>query len=227
MIEFTPIDWGLIPYEQARKKQLVEFESNISKKLKGEEVSNILFMCEHKPVITFGKSASSSNLLFNKTWLVKKGIEVYETERGGDVTFHGPGQLVVYPHFDIEMLKIGVKEYVFKIEEVIIRTIADFGIEAGRSKGFTGVWLDLETPKERKIAAIGIKCSRGVTMHGLALNISTDLSYFNYIVPCGIEGKGVTSMEKELGREVNISEVKAKIVFYFSEIFGMNIAVSK
>jgi len=227
MIEFTPIDWGLTPYEQARNIQLVEFESNISKKLRGEKVNNILYLCEHKPVITFGKSAKASNLLFNKSWLAKKGVEVYETERGGDVTFHGPGQLVVYPHFDIESLQIGVKEYVFRIEEAIIRTIADFGIVAARSKGYTGVWLDLETPKERKIAAIGIKCSRGVTMHGLALNISTDLSFFNYIVPCGIEGKGVTSMEKELGREVVLSEVKEKIVFHFSEIFGMNIAVSK
>lgn len=227
MIEFTPIDWGLILYEQARKLQLVEFESNISKKLRGEEVSNILFLCEHKPVITFGKSANSNNLLFNKNWLEKKGVEVYETERGGDVTFHGPGQLVVYPHFDLETLQIGVKEYVFRIEEVILRTIADYGIFGTRSKGYTGVWLDLDTPRERKIAAIGIKCSRGVTMHGLALNVSTDLSYFNYIVPCGIEGKGVTSMEKELERVVEISEVKEKIVYYFSEVFGMNTAVSK
>lgn len=227
MIEFTPVDWGITLYEEARKIQLVEFESNISKKLQGKQVSNILFMCEHKPVITFGKSANSNNLLFNKNWLEKKGVEVYETERGGDVTFHGPGQLVVYPHFDIETLQIGVKEYVFRIEEVILRTIADFGISATRSKGYTGVWLDLDTPKERKIAAIGIKCSRGVTMHGLALNISTDLSYFNYIVPCGIEGKGVTSMEKELGQKVEITEVKERIVYYFSEVFGMNIAVSK
>ncbi|MCK9480908.1 MAG: lipoyl(octanoyl) transferase LipB [Bacteroidia bacterium] len=213
-------DWGVIEYDVARQKQLERFERNLADKIAGKAIKSCLIMCEHNPVITFGKSADKTNVLFNATWLQTHGIAVCQTERGGDVTFHGPEQLVVYPHFDIEQMGKGVRDYIHSIEEVIIRTIRHYGIKGERSQGFTGVWLEVGSTKERKIAAIGVKCSRGVTMHGLALNVNTDLHFFDYIIPCGITGKGVTSIEKELGHKVSMKDVKAIMKSKFEEVFA-------
>ncbi|MCO6495295.1 MAG: lipoyl(octanoyl) transferase LipB [Bacteroidetes bacterium] len=213
-------DWGIIEYGKARKKQLERFEKNIADKIAGKSINSCLIFCEHEPVITFGKSANKENMLFNREWLNKHGVAVYDTERGGDVTFHGYEQLVAYPHFDIETMGKGVRDYINSIEEVIIRTIAHYGITGIRSKGFTGVWLDVDTPLERKIAAIGVKCSRGITMHGLALNVNTDLHFFNFIVPCGIQGKGVTSIEKELNHKVPMDDVKSIMRKEFEKVFA-------
>jgi lipoyl(octanoyl) transferase len=221
MHEYSYIDWDLIQYEEARKKQLIFFDTNIQLKLSGKHVKNQLIFCEHYPVITLGKSAKDENLLFNKEWLHRKGVQLHKTERGGDITFHGPGQLVAYPHFDLDSMKMGIKNYIYAIEEVIIRTLKSFGIHGDRFEGYTGVWIEKETEKARKIAAIGVKCSRGVTMHGLALNVNTDLSFFNLIVPCGIEGKTVTSIQKELKKEVYLEEVKAVMQQKFEEVFNL------
>ncbi|MCZ2129047.1 MAG: lipoyl(octanoyl) transferase LipB [Bacteroidia bacterium] len=213
-------DWSIIEYGKARQKQLERFQKNLADKIAGKPMRSCLIFCEHEPVITFGKSANKDNMLFNVEWLTKQGVSVYDTERGGDVTFHGPEQLVAYPHFDIETMGKGVRDYIDSIEEVIIQTIAHYGIQGERTKGYTGVWLDVETSKERKIAAIGVKCSRGVTMHGLALNVNTDLHFFNYIIPCGIEGKGVTSIENEVSRKIPMDEVKAIMRQKFEEVFA-------
>lgn len=216
-------DWGIIEYGSAREKQLLRFNTNLSAKLTSQPVTSCLIFCEHEPVITLGKSAKQSNMLFNEEWLKRQGVSVFETERGGDITFHGPGQLVAYPHFDIEQMGKGVKAFIYSIEEVIISTVKHFGIDASRYEGFTGVWIDKDLPTARKIAAIGVKCSRGVTMHGLALNVNTELKYFDMIVPCGIEGKSVTSIAKELGKEVSMSEVKEVMKKQFEKEFEVEL----
>ena len=172
---------------------------------------------------TFGKSADRENLLATDEALTAMEAKVYDIERGGDITYHGPGQLVVYPIFDLEALNMGVKRFVEGIETTIIKTLADYGIEAGIIKDRIGVWIDIDQPTERKIAAIGIKCSRFVSMHGLALNVNTDLAMFNHIVPCGIVDKGVTSMEMELGGKIDIFEVKEKMGKHFESTFGLTI----
>jgi len=178
--------------------------------------------CEHDPVFTLGKSGDIQNLLLDEAGLAEKGISFFKTNRGGDITFHGPQQIVGYPIFDLEKIYTDIGKYLRNVEEVIIRTIADYGIIGKRSPGETGVWIDPDIKgKERKICAIGVRCSRWVTMHGFALNVNTDLSYFNYIIPCGIENKQVTSIEKELGRQVDMDEVKGRIRKNFEEIFQL------
>jgi lipoyl(octanoyl) transferase len=159
------------------------------------------------------------HLLLQENQLKTKGITFYKTNRGGDITFHGPGQIVGYPLLDLDNFFTDIHQYLRFLEEAIIKTLADYGIEGARSDGETGVWLDLDTPFARKICAMGVRASRWVTMHGFALNVNTDLSYFDYIVPCGIQGKGVSSMAQELKKEVNEQEVKGKILFHFSKIF--------
>lgn len=221
MTELDFENWGLIAYEKARKKQLQLFDAKLQAKLNGEPVASLLVFCEHSPVITLGKSAKEQNLLFSHEWLAKQGVEVCVTERGGDITFHGPGQLVAYPIFDLEYFGCGVKEYIFRLEQCIIDTLSDFGISADRYPGFTGVWIEPHTPKERKIAAIGVKCSRGITMHGLALNVATDLRFFDWIVPCGIQGKAVTSMNKELNKQLNFREVETQLCKNFNRLFSI------
>lgn len=179
-----------------------------------------LLFCEHPPVYTLGKSGSMQNVLLSEKEMDEKEIDFFKTNRGGDITFHGLQQIVGYPILDLEKFYTDIGKYLRNLEEVIIKTIADYGIEGARSKGETGVWIDPDkNGKERKICAMGIRCSRWITMHGFALNINTDLSYFNNIIPCGIQNKQVTSLEKELNKKVPMEEVKEKLKNNFEKVF--------
>ncbi len=210
---------GTVDYATGLKLQqrLVELRKNA-------KIGDVLLLLEHTPVITLGRNAKAKNIIASPEFLAKRGVEVFECDRGGDVTFHGPGQLVAYPIFDLrgfpahdgKRKTLGVIEYVRRLEEVLIRTCADFQIPSKRIAGLTGVWT--ESP-EAKIAALGVHISRGVTSHGVALNVNTDLTYFNLIVPCGIESKPVTSIEKELGRSVPISDVANSVSRNFGTVF--------
>ena len=182
---------------------------------------NYLLFCEHPHVYTLGKSGSEKNLLIDTKLLEEKGAKFYKIDRGGDITYHGPGQIVGYPIFDLEKLSIGLKDYIYKMEEAIIVTLGEYGISSSRLEGASGVWLDADTAnKARKICAIGVKSSRYVTMHGFAFNVNTNLDFYNFINPCGFVDKGVTSMEKELREKVDMEEVKRKLKENFSKIFG-------
>jgi lipoyl(octanoyl) transferase len=186
---------------------------------------NHLLFVEHPPVYTLGKSGKIEHVLINEAERKERGIEFYQTNRGGDITFHGPDQVVGYPILDLEKFYTDIGRYLRELEEVIILTLEEYGIVAGRSSGETGVWIDALTPgKERKICAMGVRCSRWITMHGFALNVNTDLNYFNHIIPCGIVNKKVTSIKEELGREVNMEEVKEKLKRNFSKVFDVTIA---
>jgi lipoyl(octanoyl) transferase len=210
------------PYDQTWDFQRNLFQDMLNQKAAKENTLPLhLIMIEHPHVYTFGKSADRENLLASDQALNEMQAKVYDIERGGDITYHGPGQLVVYPIFDLEALGMGVKVFVQNIEKVIINTLAEYNIIAGTIPDRIGVWVDIDQPNERKIAAIGIKCSRFVSMHGLALNVNTDLSMFNHIVPCGIVDKGVTSMEKELGGKIDMFEVKEKMGKHFASIFEL------
>lgn len=192
-----------------------------------EETVNRLLFVEHPPVYTLGKSGDEGHVLIDAAERASKGIEYFHINRGGDITFHGPGQLVGYPILDLEKFRTDLGWYLRSLEEVIIRTLAAYGLEAGRSAGETGVWLDpLVKGKERKICAMGIKCSRWITMHGFALNVNTNLDYFNFIIPCGIQGKQVTSLQKELGRSVPMEEVKALVKQNFADVFDCKLQPS-
>jgi len=218
MTELTFVDWGLVPYSEALEKQKGLFENAIRQKSERKEVKNTVIFCEHPHVITIGKNGSISNLLFHEETLKEKQVELYRTDRGGDVTYHGPGQLVCYPVIDLEAFHLGLKNYIFLLEEVIIRLLGQYMIKGERLLGATGVWLEVGHPlKARKICAIGVKSSRYVTMHGLALNVSTDLSYFGLINPCGFKDKGVTSIEKELNCKVDIKQLKTELQKIFRE----------
>ena len=193
----------------------------------GESVQNILpgtlIFVEHPHVYTLGKNGSEKNLLLDLIQLKAKDASFYRIDRGGDITYHGPGQIVGYPIFDLELLKIGLKEYIYRLEEAIIRTVDEFGLTASRLEGGTGVWLDPEVPgKARKICAIGVKASRYITMHGFAFNVNTDLTYFNNINPCGFTDKGVTSLQKELGVSQDFESVKRKVKKNLQEVFDLN-----
>ncbi len=186
--------------------------------------TNYLLFVEHYPVYTLGKNGNADNVLIAAGERKDKGIEYFHINRGGDITFHGPGQIVGYPVFDLDNFKTDLGWYLRSLEEVMILTLADYGLQGERSKGETGVWLDTTTlGKERKICAMGIRCSRWVTMHGFALNVNTDLSYFNFIIPCGIQNKKVTSLKQELGREVDMKEVKEKLKTNFGKVFEAKI----
>lgn len=220
------VDWGLIPYQEAWDRQEKVFADAVGKKLHNradstgspKEVAHHLFLCEHPPVITLGKNADPNNLLVQAG--EKAGVEVFHINRGGDITFHGPGQLVGYPILDLDQFFTDIGRYLRYLEEVIIRLLADYGVQGERLPGVTGVWLDPKDPfKARKICAMGIKCSRWVTMHGFAFNVNTDLRYFDMIIPCGIADKGVTSLEKEIGHAVDMQEIKTKYLYYFKEVF--------
>ncbi len=206
-------DLGLIPYRPAWDYQEKLYHELMKKKLSGEkQFPGYLLFCEHPPVFTLGKSGSRENLLINEPMLAQRGIEFYHINRGGDITFHGPGQIVGYPILDLEQLNLGIRGYIEKLEGAVIRLLEDYGIEAGRLEGATGVWLDPEKPRlARKICAIGVKAGRHITMHGFAFNVNTDLSYYQYINPCGFVDKGVTSMEKELGEKQDMERVKAML----------------
>ncbi|MDR0507026.1 MAG: lipoyl(octanoyl) transferase LipB [Dysgonamonadaceae bacterium] len=218
MINFT--DWGIIPYSQAYEQQKTIFERAVQDKINGKAIQNTVIFCEHPHVITIGKNGMLSNLLFPEKTLKEKKVELYKVDRGGDVTYHGPGQIVVYPIFDLESFSIGLKDYIHLLEEVIILAIAKYGIKSGRLTGASGVWIDAgQTGKERKIAAIGVRSSRYVTMHGLALNVNTDLNYFRLINPCGFTNKGVTSIANETGQNMDMESVKLLLTDVFKQLF--------
>lgn len=223
-------DLGIIDYQKAwdYQEQLLQENVRIKQALaKGEipagqakETTHYLLFCGHPHIYTLGKSGHMENLLLDDHQLQDKGITFANTNRGGDITYHGPGQVVGYPILDLEQFFTDIGKYLRFLEEVIIRTLADYGIKGDRSPGETGVWLDPQDPaRARKICAMGVRCSRWVTMHGFALNVNTDLNYFGNIVPCGISDKKVASMHEELGYEVSEAEVKAKISKYFAEVF--------
>ena len=219
-MSFHFTDWGLIPYSTAYEKQKELFEQLLEAKSGNQTIHNTLIFCEHPPVITIGKNGKFSNLLYPENILKEKGVSLFRTDRGGDVTYHGPGQLVVYPIFDLDSFHLGLKSYIHLLEEAVIRLLAGYGIKAERMEGATGVWLDADKPqKTRKICAIGVKTSRYVTMHGLALNINTGLNYFHLINPCGFIDKGVTSMQMELGKEIDLKAVKKQLLEIFEDIF--------
>jgi lipoyl(octanoyl) transferase len=222
MKTITYKDIGLIDYQQAWDLQKKSHSEVFEGKQKNNGINYLIF-CEHPHVYTLGKSGSESNLLINQIQLRAKDATFYKIDRGGDITYHGPGQIVGYPIIDLEMLGIGVKNYVFKIEETIIKTLKEFSINAERLEGATGVWLEPNSAKVRKICAIGIKVSRAITMHGFAFNINTDLNYFNYINPCGFTDKSVTSLEKELGCKQDIEKVKKIVKEKFAEVFEVSI----
>ncbi len=217
-------DLGNKRYKETWDYQEALLQQNIAAKRAGLPVAQRLLMVEHPPVYTLGKSGKEAHLLIEEEQRIAKGIEYFHINRGGDITFHGPGQLVGYPILDLETFKTDLGWYLRSLEEVIILTLADYGVQGGRSKGETGVWIDPEVPgKARKICAMGIRCSRWITMHGFALNINTDLNFFNDIVPCGIANKKVASLQQELGREIGLEEVKNKVKAYFEKVFDAEI----
>ncbi|MCX6302500.1 MAG: lipoyl(octanoyl) transferase LipB [Bacteroidia bacterium] len=221
-------DIGLMDYKEAWDYQATIFkELIIGKKEKGNEASSCksgtLIFVEHPHVYTLGKSGSENNLLIDYIQLRAKDAQFFRIDRGGDITYHGPGQIVGYPIFDLEVMKIGLKEYIFRLEEAVINTIGEFGLTGSRLEGGTGVWLEPEVKgKARKICAIGVKASRYVTMHGFAFNVNTDLIYFNYINPCGFTDKGVTSLEKEIGKKQDINDVKTIVRGKLREVFDLD-----
>ena len=221
MIKTIYKNLGRIDYKKAWDYQEELFAQKLLQKRNAQIPENHLLLCEHPPVFTLGKSGDDSNLLITQNLLDQKGIQYYKINRGGDITFHGPGQIVGYPILDLEQFKLGVKEYIHAMEEVIIRTLSDYNIKSERLEGATGVWLDTDKPSARKICAIGVKASRHITMHGFAFNVNTDLSFYNLINPCGFTDKGVTSMAKELSHNLEMTEVQQKIKHYFAEVFGM------
>lgn len=202
-------DEGTKAYSVMLHKQRLIFSEMVARKKGALPIEEeCILMVEHPPVITLGRHAKETNVLFNVEELARRGVEIFHIERGGDVTFHGPGQLVAYPILDLEYHHLGVKDYVRLLEEAVIRTVADFGLKGERVEGASGVWIGVGTPRERKICALGVKCSRFITMHGLALNVNTDLSGFGLINPCGFIDRGVTSMSAELGEPIDMQEVK-------------------
>lgn len=245
-------DWGLISYAEAWEKQKELFQERLDAKkdAAGNPLPDVLVSCEHRPVLTLGKSGQIENLLVSEEMLRQRGVDFFRIERGGDITYHGPGQLVMYPIFDLEHFVsetasvrpsesastrqsestgvparhgIGLKEYIWRLEEAVILFLKDFGIVAGRLEGATGVWLDAHGANARKICAIGVKASRFVTMHGLAFNINTDLSYFQLINPCGFTDKGVTSLQQELGGQAqDMAACQALLREKFHQLFPVD-----
>ena len=226
------IELGVKSYNDSLKIQEELFQKTIELKSVNRKedtqipTQNYLLWVEHNPVITLGKSGKIKNLLLGEKQLKEKGIEYYPTNRGGDITFHGPGQIVGYPIMDLDNFFTDIHKYLRYLEEAILLTLEEYDLNGARSIGETGVWLDVGTPFARKICAMGVKASRWVTMHGFALNVNTNLSYFDYIVPCGIKGKAVTSLAKELGREIPFKEVKDKLEVHLANLFEATISSS-
>jgi lipoyl(octanoyl) transferase len=227
-------DLGLMDYQKAWDYQEELFNSIVAIKIANRDIPaelqketlNYLLFCEHPHVYTLGKSGDEKNLLLEEKGLKDNNATFYKINRGGDITYHGPGQVVGYPILDLDNFFTDVHKYLRFLEEVIILTLEEYGLKGERYPGFTGVWLDASDPKKaRKICAMGVRTSRWVTMHGWALNVNSDLKYFNNIVPCGIEDKAVTSLEKELGRKIEMEEVKGKLRKHFDEVFASVIAV--
>lgn len=218
-------DWGQMAYQSAWEKQelivqrMIEYKRTHSGEDYKQGQEHHLIFVEHPPVFTLGRNGDASNLLLSHQELDVQGIQYYEINRGGDITFHGPGQLVIYPLIDLDCFFTDIGRYIRYLEQVVIDTLAEFAIDGGRIDGLSGVWIDSETDKARKICAVGVHLSRWVTMHGLALNVNTDLSFFNQIVPCGISDKAVTSIKKECQKEIDIEEVKQRFKHNFIRIF--------
>jgi len=248
MQEVSFIDMGKMDYRSAWDYQEMLLQQNVSIKTEArialshqqsdvhlkkqnenpanskQSTVNYLLLLEHPPVYTLGKSGREENMLITGQQMLKKGIEFFRTNRGGDITFHGPGQLVGYPILDLENFYTDIGKYLRNLEQVIINTVAEYNLHAGRSPGETGVWLDPGVKgSERKICAIGVRCSRWITMHGFALNVNTDLNYFDNIVPCGIHDKQVTSLQKELQKQTDMQEVKVKVKRNFEEVFEVKL----
>lgn len=223
------IDWGLTDYQLAWDQQEQIFEQTIAVKTKNrnseiqQDTPNFLVFCEHSHVYTLGKSGHPENLLLDEQGLAEKQATYYKINRGGDITYHGPGQIVGYPILDLDNFFTDIHLYLRMLEEAVILTLKDYGIEAGRYSGFTGVWLDADNEKARKICAMGVRCSRWVTMHGFAFNVNADLDYFKNIVPCGIDDKAVTSMQAELGRKLDMDVVKSKLKHHIANLFQMEL----
>lgn len=203
--------WGIVPYAEAWERQEKLFNELIEAKKNGQPYVNRLIFVQHPHVYTLGKSGKATNMLLNEKQLEKIGAQLFHIDRGGDITYHGPEQLVCYPIINLEDYQLGLKSYIHLLEEAVIEVCRDYGIEAGRVEGATGVWIAIGTPSERKICAIGVRSSHFVTMHGLAFNVNTDLRYFSYINPCGFINKGVTSLEKEIGHKVSFEKVVSKL----------------
>jgi lipoyl(octanoyl) transferase len=222
-------DLGLIEYkkcwdyQEALFADILAVKSTNKKINKKQKTANHLLFCEHPHVYTLGKSGNKKNLLVNEESLKNRGATFYKINRGGDITYHGPGQIVGYPILDLDNFFTDIHKYLRFMEEAVILTLREYGLESDRSKGETGVWFDVGTEKARKICALGVKSSRWVTMHGFAFNVNSDLSYFGNIVPCGIIDKQVTSLEKELGEKRNIEEVKNKLKIHLIRLFEMEI----
>ncbi len=226
-VEFQ--DLGLIDYKECWDYQTKLFEQTVQQKIYNRKnpdnkktTKNYLLFCEHPHVYTLGKSGDEKNLLINETFLKEKKASYYEINRGGDITYHGPGQLVVYPIFDLDHFFTDIHKYLRYLEEAVILTLNEYGINSGRVQGLTGVWLDGESHQARKVCALGVKSSRWVTMHGIGFNVNTNLDYFNYIVPCGIENKQVTSVSKELNKKVDFQEIKNKLKINLANLFDFD-----
>lgn len=230
-------DLGLMRYQEAWSYQEVKLKELVDRKLNNrqlekeghapEPLSHYLLFCEHPPVYTLGKSGSLENLLLDEAGLAQNGFEFFKINRGGDITYHGPGQIVGYPIFDLDGFFTDIHQYVRYLEEAVIRTIAEYGLEGIRVQGYTGVWLEAAKGQPlRKICAIGVHLSRWVTMHGFAFNVNTELSHFDNIIPCGIsdKDKAVSSLERELGRKMPLQEVKEKLKYHFAALFGFEFA---
>jgi len=218
-------DLGLMDYKEAwdyqekRFNEILDVKKNNRRESKQDPTLSYLLFCEHPHVYTLGKSGDEKNLLVNEDYLKSRGATFYKINRGGDITYHGPGQIVGYPILDLDNFFTDIHKYLRYLEEAVILTMADYGLEGRRSEGETGVWLDVGTEKARKICALGVRSSRWVTMHGFAFNVNSDLSYFGNIIPCGIVDKSVTSMHTELGRELDMQEVKDKLKGYLTKQF--------
>lgn len=217
MINF--VDWKKIAYSEALDRQTNLFNSKVAQKLNGKEnIYQDFILCEHNNVYTLGKHGKDSNLLVNDEFLKQINAEVYHINRGGDITYHGPGQITGYPSLDLESMGLGIRDYIHTLEQMVINLMKDYDVECERLQGATGVWIDAHTKKARKICAIGVKVSRGITMHGFAFNVNTDLNYFSYINPCGFVDKGVTSMQKELHQAVDIERIKHELYNHFIKL---------
>ena len=223
-------DLGLIEYKKAWDIQQQHFDLISKHKLDNRNkpadqqvlIENRLYFCEHPHVYTLGKHGDANNLLLNKSELDEKEIGFYQINRGGDITYHGPGQIIGYPVFDLDTLFTDIGKFLRLMEEAIILTLAEYGIDGGRIEGLTGVWLDINDPiKARKICAMGMHISRWVTMHGFALNVNSNVDYYQHIVPCGIQDKGVTSMQNELEHKLDIEEVKSRLLSHIETLFGI------
>lgn len=223
------IDWGLVDYQEAWDRQEKVFSETLAIKQDNRTnnlqnpTPNYLIFTEHPHVYTLGKSGHEEYLLLDEEGLKEKEAKFYKINRGGDITYHGPGQIVGYPILDLDNFFTDIHLYLRTLEEAIILTLADYGIQSGRYEGFTGVWLDADNDKARKICAMGVRASRWVTMHGFAFNVNADLNYFGNIIPCGIDDKDVTSMERELGHKLDMDEVKEKLKGHITDLFHMEL----